>query len=349
MRCGYNFGERASEEEVHRMENYLDLAYHSKIQILKSLEELKPEGFLKMSNEIKNFLNLNYGSVKYKNKLNIQDILELYDSDFQDFIKIYKSKEKEIGFPINKGQRYVKDLKNKRKYLLIFTTLYVFIMFAVLPLMFVFYPKNWLICDLIIIIVWLLLLIYVIFLSRRIYKFNRKLSIKYNNKEYIPPLKLDISQIEWIQNEVTYDFPMLVKNVIDYVMSLPDIVKCSVCDGSGQVLEARHNIEYRTEVGFQDSNNPNDPPFLGPPQTQQVPIGETVEWVEVKCKHCGGVGYFYIREMKDKIRAHGYELIYDFNNFLNMHPNLKDDIQRLISKLQIYVSRLKLIKDTFYS
>jgi len=347
MRCGYKFGERASEEEVHRMENYLDLAYHSKIKILKSLEELKPEGFLKMSNEIKNFLNVNYGSVKYKNKLNIQDILELNDSDFQDFIKIYKSKEKEIGFPINKGHRYVKDLKNKRRYFLIFTTLYVFIMFAVLPLMFVFYPKNWLIYDFIIIIVWLLLLIYVIFLSRRIYKFNRKLSIKYNNKEYIPPLKLDISQIEWIQNEVTYDFPMLVKNVIDYVMSLPDIVKCSVCDGSGQVLEPRLQTEQATTATI----GANAGQIISYDRGDGTMVQEvfTIEWIYVKCKHCGGVGYFYIRETKDKIRAHGYELIYDFNNFLNMYPNLKDDIQRLNSKLQIYVSRLKLIKDTFYS
>jgi len=330
-----------SDKDIYRMENKLDLAFHSKIEILKSLEELKPEGFLKMSNEIKNFLNANYGSVKYKNKLSILDILELSDSDFKDFIKIYKSKENEIGFPINKGQGYVKDLKNTRRYLLIFTTLYVIIMLTVLPLVFVFRPKNWLIYELIIIIPWLLLLVFVIFLSRRIYKFNKKLSIKYNNKEYIPPLKLDISQIEWIQNEVTYDFPKFVKNVIDYVMSLPDIVKCSVCGGSGKVIKPSWHTEW-------------SPRYVGSDGEGYYKSGEEAKTIfdgykDVECEHCGGLGYFYYQETKDKIRAHGYELIYDFNNFLNMYPNLKDEIQRLNSKLQIYASRLRLINDTFYS
>jgi len=352
-----------SDLDIYRIGNSLDLAYHSKIKILKSLEELKTEGFLKMSNEIKNFLNANYRSVKYKNKLNILDILELSDSDFQDFIKIYKSKEKEIGVPINKGQVYVKSLKNKRRYLLIFTALYVFIMLALLPLIFVFYLKNWLIYDSIITIPWLLSLVYVIILSRRIYKFNKKLSIKYNNKEYIPPLKLDISKIEWIKNEVNYDFPMFVKNAIDYVMSLPNTVKCSVCGGSGQVREPRHHVEYT----IQTESVPLKPYDIGydhdyfystgtirPPRevsrTEIVRTGEeTIEWVPVKCKHCGGVGHFYIQGTKDKIRAHGYELINDFNNFLNTHPNLNDEIQRLNSKLQIYISRLRLINDTFYS
>jgi hypothetical protein len=327
------------------------------MKILRSLKELKPEGFLKMSNEIKNFLNANYGSVKYKNKLNILDILELSDSDFQDFIKIYKSKEKEIGFSINKGQFYIKRLKNIRRFFLIFATLYGVIMLAVMPFMFVFYPKNWLTYELIIIVPWLLSLIYIIiFPTRHIYKFNKNLLIKYNNKEYIPPPKLDISQIEWIQNELTYDFPTLVKNVINYVMSLPDTVKCRVCNGKGQILEERHYPIYTTESVplypessfdyFDRSGYPRINVYF-PGQVTQT--GEVTKLELVTCKHCGGLGYIYIRETKDKIRAHGYELINDFNNFLNTYPNLKDDIQSLNSKLQIYVSRLKLIKDTFYS
>jgi len=321
-----------TDEDIYRMRNSLDLSYNSKIKILKSLEKLKTEGFLKKSDEIENFLNACYGSVKYKEKLNILDILELSDSDFQEFIKIYKNKEKEIGFPINKGQVYVKSLKNKRRYLLIFTTLYSAILLALIPLIFVFYPKNWLIYDSIITIPWLLSLVYVIILSRRIYKFNKKLLIKYNNKEYIPPLKLDISKIEWIKNEVNYDFPMFVKNVIDHVMSLPNTVKCSVCGGTGKV-ERPIIYEYEEET------------YGGNVERKSKVIG----YEDVKCKHCGGVGHFYIQGTKDKIRAHGYELINDFNNFLNMHPNLKDEIQRFNLKIQIYISRLRLINDTFYS
>jgi len=317
------------------------------MKILRSLKELKSEGFLKMSNEIKNFLNANYGPVKYKNKLNILDILELSDSDFQDFIKIYKSKEKEIGVSINKGQFYVKRLKNIRRYLLIFATLYGVIMLAVLPFMFVFYPKNWLTYELIIIVPWLLSLIYIIFPTWRIYKFNKRLSIKYNNKEYIPPPKLDILQIEWIQNESTYDFPTHVKNVINYVMSLPDTVKCSVCGGSGEVLVARDVPDPNCTPGSWETYVFGGIDMDG----KAIWYKEcyTTEWVPAKCKHCGGLGYIYIQETKEKIKAHGYELIYDFNNFLNKYPNLKDEIQSLNSKLQIYVSRLKFIKDTFYS
>jgi len=290
--------------------------------------------------------------VKYKEKLNILDILELSDSDFQEFIKIYKSKEKEIGFPINKGQVYVKSLKNKRRYLLIFTTLYSAILLALIPLIFVFYLKNWLIYDSIITIPWLLSLVYVIILSRRIYKFNKKLLIKYNNKEYIPPLKLDISKIEWIKNEVNYDFPMFVKNVIDYAMSLPNTVKCSVCGGSGQVREPIHHVEYKTEPPSYDyyfDYSSGTWRWRSTGETNVYKTEEFIEWVDVKCKHCGGVGHFYIQGTKDKIRAHGYELINDFNNFLNMHPNLKDEIQRFNLKIQIYISRLRLINDTFYS
>jgi len=352
-----------SDEDIYRMRNSLDLSYNSKIKILKSLEKLKTEGFLKKSDEIENFLNGCYGSVKYKEKLNILDILELSDSDFQEFIKIYKSKEKEIGFSIKNGQVYIKGMKNKRGYLLIFTILYSAVLLILIPFIFVFYPENWLIYDSIISIPWLLSLVYVIILSRRIYKFNKKLSIKYNNKEYIPPLKLDISKIEWIKNEVNYDFPMFVKNAIDYVMSLPNTVKCSVCGGSGQVREPRHHVEYKIEH-VPLYSKPYDGTFdyytyydystgtirFIPYTTVIVPTGkETIEWVDVKCKHCGGVGHFYIQGTKDKIRAHGYELIYDFNNFLNTHPNLNDEIQRLNSKLQIYISRLRLINDTFYS
>jgi len=259
--------------------------------------------------------------------------------------KLYMVKE-------NRTKQYIKKLKKIRKYLLLFATLYGVIMFAVLPLMSVLYES-------IIIIPWLLLLIYVISLSRRIYKFNKNLLIKYNNKEYIPPLKLDISPIEWIQNELTYDFPTLVKNVINYVMSLPDTVKCSVCGGTGEVLMTIHHTEYTTESVplYPDSplyddwdSSGNWKPHINFYTTKLVPTGkETIEEKYVKCKHCGGLGYFYIRETKDKIRVHGYELINDFNNFLNTYPNLKDDIQSLNSKLQIYVSRLKFIKDTFYS
>jgi len=354
-----------SDEDIYRMRNSLDLSYNSKIKILKSLEKLKTEGFLKKSDEIENFLNGCYGSVKYKEKLNILDILELSDSDFQEFIKIYKSKEKEIGFSIKNGQVYIKGMKNKRGYLLIFTILYSAVLLILIPFIFVFYPENWLIYDSIISIPWLLSLVYVIILSRRIYKFNKKLSIKYNNKEYIPPLKLDISKIEWIKNEVNYDFPMFVKNVIDYVMSLPNTVKCSVCGGSGQVREPRHHDEYTTgsvqvyplnpkpyDYGYDSDyfySTGTIRPIIDVYRTEIVRTGETIEWVDVKCKHCGGVGHFYIQGTKDKIRAHGYELIYDFNNFLNTHPNLNDEIQRLNSKLQIYISRLRLINDTFYS
>ena len=282
-----------SDKDIYRMENKLDLAFHSKIEILKSLEELKPEGFLKMSNEIKNFLNANYGSVKYKNKLSILDILELSDSDFKDFIKIYKSKENEIGFPINKGQRYVKDLKNKRTYLLIFATLYVIIMLAVLPFTFGSHPENWLIYGLIIIIPWFLLLAYIIFLSKRIYKFNEKLSIKYNNKEYIPPLKLDISQIEWIQNELTYDFPMFVKNEIDYVMSLPDTVKCGICGGSGLVQKESYHTQF----------SPHYEIYYGGDGARAYRQGVDTEeifdgYIDVKCEHCGGRGFFLYSRME---------------------------------------------------
>jgi len=58
--------------------------------------------------------------------------------------------------------------------------------------------------------------------------------------------------------------------------------------------------------------------------------------------------FFYTQEWKDKIRALGYKKINDFNRFY-MYPELKDEIQRLNSKLQIYISRLRLINDTFYS
>jgi DnaJ-class molecular chaperone len=127
-------------------------------------------------------------------------------------------------------------------------------------------------------------------------------------------------------------------------MSLPNTVKCSVCDGSGQVLEPREvptscpSSYSRTYVTYDMYGNPY--------WTEEC---YTIEWVPVKCKHCGGVGYFYIQGTKDIIKAHGYELINDFNNFLNMHPNLKDEIQRFNLKIQIYISRLRLINDTFYS
>jgi hypothetical protein len=322
-----------SDKDIIRIRNSLDLSYNSKIKILESLEKLKTEGFLKKSDEIENFLNACYGPVKYKEKLNILDILELSDSDFQEFIKIYKSKEKEIGFSTKNGQVYIKGLKNKRRYLLIFTTLYSAILLILLPYIFVFYPENWLIYDSIISIPWLLSLVYVIILSIHIYKFNKKLLIKYKNREYIPPLKLDISKIEWIKNEVNYDFPMFVKNVIDHVMSLPNTVKCSVCGGTGKVLQP---ITYCYNVVDEDG--------------RVVDYKcEVTGYEYVKCKHCGGVGYFFIQGTKDKIRAHGYELINDFNNFLNMYPNLKDEIQRFNLKIQIYISRLRLINDTFYS
>ena len=332
-----------SDQDIYRIKNSLDLSYNSKIKILKSLEELKTEGFLKKSDEIENFLNACYGSVKYKEKLNIMDILELSDSDFQEFIRIYKSKEKEIGFSIKNGEVYIKGLKNKRSHLLIFNILYSALLLFLLPFRFVFYPKNWLIYDSIIIIPWLLSLVYIIILSMHIHRSNRKLLIKYNNREYIPPLKLDITKIEWIKNEVNYDFPMFVKNVIDYVMSLPNTVKCNVCRGSGEVLVAilvplpcaldhsTTSTVYGTDGAYEDKECWEE------------------KWVPAKCKHCGGVGYFFIQGTKDKIREHGYELINDFNNFLNMHPNLKDEIQRFNLKIQIYISRLRLINDTFYS
>ncbi|MFP3300241.1 MAG: hypothetical protein RXN92_04100 [Thermoplasmatales archaeon] len=321
-----------SDQDIYRIRNSLDLSYNSKIKILKSLEELKTEGFLKKSDEIENFLNACYGSVKYKEKLNIMDILELSDSDFQEFIRIYKSKEKEIGFSIKNGQVYIKGLKNKRSHLLIFNILYSALLLFLLPFKFVFHPKNWLIYDSIIIIPWLLSLVYIIILSMHIHKSNRKLLIKYNNREYIPPLKLDITKIEWIKNEVNYDFPMFVKNVIDYVMSLPNTVKCSVCGGTGKV-ERPIIYEYDEET------------YGGNVERKREVIG----YKDVECKHCGGVGYFYIQGTKDIIKAHGYELINYFNNFLNMHPNLKDEIQRFNLKIQIYISRLRLINDNFYS
>jgi len=324
-----------SDQDIYRIRNSLDLSYNSKIKILKSLEELKTEGFLKKSDEIENFLNACYGSVKYKEKLNIMDILELSDSDFQEFIRIYKSKEKEIGFSIKNGQVYIKGLKNKRSHLLIFNILYSALLLFLLPFIFVFYPKNWLIYDSIIIIPWLLSLVYIIILSMHIHKSNKKLLTKYNNREYIPPLKLDISKIDWIKNEVNYDFPMFVKNVIDHVMSLPNTVKCSVCDGSGQVLEPREVPAPLTNCPPESRRSYISYDMDG----NQYLVEEcyTIEWVPVKCKHCGGVGYFYIQGTKDIIKAHGYELINDFNNFLNMHPNLKDEIQRFNLKIQIYI------------
>jgi hypothetical protein len=332
-----------SDIDFLKIENELYDAYFLKAEILDSLKKLKTEGFLKKSDEIENFLYACYESVKYKGKLNILDILELSDSDFQEFIKIYKSKEKEIGFPINKGQRYVKDLKNKRTYSLIFATLYVIIMLAVLPFTFRFHPENWLIYGLIIIIPWFLLLAYIIFLSKRIYKFNEKLSIKYNNKEYIPPLKLYISQIEWIQNEVTYDFPMFVKEEIDYVMSLPDTVECGRCYGTGKVQKESYHTEF----------SPHYEIYYGAEGARAYRQGVDTKEIfdgfkDVKCDECGGLGYFYTQKWKDKIRALGYKLINDFNRFY-MYPDLKDEIQRLNSKLQIYISRLRLINDTFYS
>jgi len=334
-----------SDQDIYRIRKSLDLSYNSKIKILKSLEELKTEGFLKKSDEIENFLNACYESVNYKEKLNIMDILELSDSDFQEFIRIYKNKEKEIGFSIKNGQVYIKGLKNKRSHLLIFAILYSALLLFLLPFIFVFYPKNWLIYDSIIIIPWLLSLVYIITLSMHIHKSNNKLLIKYNNREYIPSLRLDISKFDWIKNEVNYDFPMFVKNVIDHVMSLPNTVKCSVCGGSGKVLEAREvravnwtADSYRTTRIVYDIDGPHE-----------IEEYYTTEWVPVKCKHCGGVGYFYIQGTKEKIKAHGYELINDFNNFLNMYPNLKDEIQRFNLKIQIYISRLRLINDTFYS
>jgi len=334
-----------SDQDIYRIRNSLDLSYNSKIKILKSLEELKTEGFLKKSDEIENFLNACYGSMKYKGKLNIIDILELSDSDFQEFIRIYKSKEKEIGFSIKNGQVYIKSLKNKRSHLLIFNILYSALLLFLLPFIFVFYPKNWLMYDSIIIILWLLSLAYIIILSMHIHKFNKKLLIKYNNREYIPPLKLDISKIDWIKNEVNYDFPMFVKNVIDYVMSLPNTVKCSVCGGSGEVL-VEIMVPTPCPGDYSTTRIEYDTNGNGPYQVEEC---YKKEWVPAKCKHCGGVGYFYIQGTKDIIKAHGYELINDFNNFLNMHPNLKDEIQRFNLKIQIYISRLRLINDTFYS
>jgi len=333
-----------SDTDFLKIENELYDAYFLKAKILDSLEKLKTEEFLKKSDEIESFLYACYGSVKYKGKLNILDILELSDSDFQEFIKIYKSKEKEIGFPINKGQRYVKDLKNKRTYLLIFATLYVIIMLAVLPFTFRFHPENWLIYGLIIIIPWFLLLAYIIFLSKRIYKFNEKLSIKYNNKEYIPPLKLYIPQIEYIQNEVTYDFPMFVKEEIDYVMSLPDTVKCGECGGSGIVQKESYHTQFSPHYEYYEGAYGQGGAYRQGVDTKEIFDG----YIDVKCEHCGGRGFFYTQKLKDKIRALGYKKINDFNRFY-MYPELKDEIQRLNSKLQIYISRLRLINDTFYS
>ena len=351
-----------SDQDIYRIRNSLDISYNSKIKILRSLEELKTEGFLKKSDEIENFLNACYGSLKYKEKLNIMDILELSDSDFQEFIRIYKSKEKEIGFSIKNGQVYIKGLKNKRSHLLIFNILYSALLLFLLPFIFVLYPKNWLIYDSIIIIPWLLSLVYIIILSMHIHKSNKKLLIKYNNREYIPPLKLDISKMDWIKNQVNYDFPMFVKNVIDHVMSLPNTVKCSVCGGTGQVREPRHHVEYtiQTEcvplkpydIGYDHDYFYSTGTIRAPREvcsTEIVRTGETIEWVPAKCKHCGGVGYFYIQGTKEEIKAHGYELINNFNNFLNMYPNLEDEIQRFNLKIQIYLSRLRLINDTFYS
>ena len=180
-----------------------------------------------------------------------------------------------------------------------------------------------------------------------IHKSNKKLLTKYNNREYIPPLKLDISRIDWIKNEVNYDFPMFVKNVIDYVMSLPNTVKCSVCGGSGEVLEPREVLDPNCTPGSTETYVSGGIDMDG--HTIWVKECYTIEWVPAKCKHCGGLGYFFIQGTKDKIREHGYELINDFNNFLKMYPNLKDEIQRFNLKIQIYISRLRLINDTFYS